>query len=196
MGHKEDFLSALNESLPKGVSGFLDREIPDAPEVVVDSVDSAIIASGILSKYLLDLFHAFGGLTPVELLLRIGQKNATLQAALLAGLEYFKKDNHEFSIISPTETGIYQANTEIQFSAEFENQADFDACSGMSVDLVECGQNFVLDRLDDQPAFMSNILPELPEVVEFPFEVLCRFTASFEEGDPYTQTVTIQILEP
>lgn len=143
MGYKEDFLTALNESLPEGILELLEKEIPEAPSVTVSDVDSAIIANGHLAKYLLDLFNTFKGLTPVELLLRIGQKNATLQAAFLAGIEYTKGEGeYDFSIsLDPT---IVYTDSPIPFQLEVINGED-KAVSASSL------QNIELTKVENQP---------------------------------------------
>jgi hypothetical protein len=51
-------------------------------------VDAAIIANGIASKYVLDLFNAYAGLFLAALPLHVGQENDWLRAGVLSGLEY------------------------------------------------------------------------------------------------------------
>lgn len=99
MSLKDEFLKALDEALPVGILGCIDARIPPAPSVTVTDVNSAIFAMGVLSQYLCDLCREFLGLTPVELLLRIGQRNATLQAMLLLSLEFI--GSQSFKILAP-----------------------------------------------------------------------------------------------
>lgn len=196
MGYKEDFLKDIDASLPEGVLGLLEVAIPEAPSVTISDVDSAIIAQGILAKYLLDLFDTFRGLTPIELLLRIGQKNATLQSALLAGIEYNPKKSFEFSILSPQKEGFYFPEQEIQFSAEIMSQKGFEACTGIVVSISEVNQTFTLEKIEDLLGFRKNMVVALPEVVSLPMSLTARFMASFEGAENYTKSVEFQISPP
>ena len=196
MGLKTDFLNALNADLPEGIAGLLDKAIPEAPSVTVTDVDSAIIAQGILAAYLLDVFDTFRGLTPIELLLRIGQKNATLQAALLAGLEYAEKKSFDYTILSPTTSGFYYPEGEIQFSAALETQAGFNACAGIAVTIPELSQNIALARLGDVQGYCTNTALSFPEVSSFPMPLTAIFTATFDGAEPYTKTVNFEVSAP
>jgi hypothetical protein len=197
MGLKTDFLSELNADLPDGVGGLLDKAIPAAPSVATPTdVDSAIIAQGVLAKYLLDLFDTFRGLTPIELLLRIGQKNATLQAALLAGLEYVEKTSFEYEILSPSTSGTYYPEDENQFSAELETQEGFEACIGIVATIPELSQTIVLERIDDMYAYRKNTTLSFPVVSEFPMSLTARFSATFEGAELYAKTVNFEVSAP
>lgn len=161
MSQKDDFISALNE-LPAGIKAFLTTEIPIAGtplEMPADS-DEAIIRQGEFATALFNLiFHTFGGLTPIELLLRIGQKNEVLQGILLSGLEYVQKETHDFEVIAPvadlsipcyTDTGRIKSNSPVRFSVQgfrtqegkqvFDNR--FTACT---VSISGYSQSFMLD---------------------------------------------------
>lgn len=118
MGVKEAFLQALDE-VPEGISEFTDRPIP-AFSVVgwPEDVDAAIIAQGQLAANLNILLKTFEGLTPVELLLRLGQRNEVMKAMLLAGLQYVSQTElHDFNILVP-ESGIVHTPGQIDFAAE------------------------------------------------------------------------------
>lgn len=96
---KDNFIASWNSMLPDGVLNLAEAAFPPAPTIDTPTdVDAAIIAQGVLSKYLLDLFAAFEGLTPVDLILHIGQRNAVNKAMLLAGLELADEDAEEHSI--------------------------------------------------------------------------------------------------
>lgn len=118
MGIKEDFLQALDE-VPAGLTEFTDRAIPTFPVVGwPEDVDAAIIAQGQLAANINILLKTFEGLTPVELLLRLGQRNEVMKAMLLAGLQYVSSQSlHEFTIIAPGEGQSYPSGN-IQFQAQ------------------------------------------------------------------------------
>lgn len=106
MSAKETFLEALN-ILPDGLGDKLDKAIPDAPVISTPTdVDTAIVAQGILAKYLLDFFHEFAGFTPAEAMMRIGQKNIVNQGILLAELEYIGSQG-DITVITPVTGGVY-----------------------------------------------------------------------------------------
>jgi hypothetical protein len=100
---KTTFIEALRTT-PEGILDFLATPIPTPPTVATPAdVDAAIIANGICAQYILDLFQPFAGLTPIELMLRIGQHNNVLEAGLLAGLEYIgeTETQQDLEIIAP-----------------------------------------------------------------------------------------------
>lgn len=125
---KTQFIEAVRLT-PDGIKDFLAAEIAEPPAISTPGdVDAAIIASGVLSKYLLDLFTPFAGLTPIELLLRIGQHNNVLESAMLAGLEYLEdqagSENNggaeDFTIIEPAEGGSFLPGS-LRLIAEITN---------------------------------------------------------------------------
>lgn len=106
---KQAFIDALEQELPGGVSNFLTTELPVAPSVDTPTTEeAAVLAQGVLAKYLLDVFYAFSGITPVDLILRIGQQNAVLKSMLLAGLQFVGEvGEHSFTILEPISTHSY-----------------------------------------------------------------------------------------
>jgi hypothetical protein len=106
------------DDLTPGVVEFLSAAIPDPPEITTPAdVDAAIIANGLAAKYVLDLFKPFAGLTPVEMVLHIGQLNTVLQGAYLAGLEYIQTSNAQqnFAIVYPEDGRVcYPGNVRLQ----------------------------------------------------------------------------------
>lgn len=106
---KQNFITALRQT-PAGIAGFLTAAIPTPPPCSVPTdVDAAIIANGVCAAYVLDLFRPFAGVTPVELLLRIGQHNSVLESALLAGMEYLAETDavKDFAVIEPAKNGVF-----------------------------------------------------------------------------------------
>jgi hypothetical protein len=88
--------------------------------------DDAIIAQGVLAVFLLDVFRPFGGLTPVELLLRIGQHNSVTEAILFTALEYLSDSDaqKEFTILEPKDGKTYlPGDIRIAVSAKSSNIA-------------------------------------------------------------------------
>jgi len=120
---KQEFIEAVRLT-PDGINDFLETPIPAAPTIGTPTdKDSAIIANGVLSKFLLDLFAPFAGLTPVELLLRIGQHNSVLESAMIAGLEYLEgsdSDEQGLQFIEPTDGGTYSPG-EMRFTVAAQN---------------------------------------------------------------------------
>jgi hypothetical protein len=104
---KQAYIEAL-ELLPEGLQDFLTKQIPEAPTCdAPGDVESAIIAQGLLSKFLLDLFREFAGLTPIPIFMRIGQHNPVLQSMLFAGLEYIGGAIGLVEIVAPKAGGVY-----------------------------------------------------------------------------------------
>ena len=136
--------------MPEGIREFLDKPLPTAPTISTPAdVDAAIIASGVLSKMLLDLFATFAGFTPIEMLSRIGQHNSVQEIAMLAGLEYVKgqdgtpPDPEDFgvTILEPADGATYLPGT-LRIRAK-----------GVNGDLVHCEYKFP----DNSPISMDDI---------------------------------------
>lgn len=111
MSLKADYITDLR-AVPDGLQAFLTTAIPLAPMVATPTtVDSAIIVQGVLAAFLLDVFRPFGGLTPVELLLRIGQHNSVGESLLLTVLEYLEDANaqQDFKVVFPEAGQSYAA---------------------------------------------------------------------------------------
>ena len=101
---KLQFIQAWDTELPSGVLDHADTPLPTAPTVSTPTtVDEAIIAQGVLSKYLLDVFAAYDGFTLVDLILHIGQRNAVNKAMLLASIQARDKGGkHDIAIDEPS----------------------------------------------------------------------------------------------
>jgi hypothetical protein len=103
---KNAFVEALNDT-PDGIKSFLEVPLPSLAGIGVPStVDEAIIAEGTLAANLNTILTAFVGLTPVELLLRIGQHNVVIQSMLLAAIQYIGNVG-EMTIEAPKSSGKY-----------------------------------------------------------------------------------------
>jgi hypothetical protein len=84
---KKMFVEAVNNDLPaEGFSEFLKIKLPEFDNSSMEEED-AIIWEGKLSRHLCSIFALFKGLFPLEIPLRIGQRNAALQGLLLTALE-------------------------------------------------------------------------------------------------------------
>jgi methyl-accepting chemotaxis protein len=84
---KAMLIDALNaDFLPKGFAEFLDVELPEFDYGEMDSEES-FVWEGKLARHLCTIFTLFEGLFLLEIPLRIGQKNATMQGMLLAALQ-------------------------------------------------------------------------------------------------------------
>lgn len=110
---KTQFIEAVR-LMPDGIQDFLTTELPKAPDISTPAdVDAANIATGVLSKFLLDVFRPFAGFTPIEMLARIGQHNSVLESAMIAGLEYLgdqadaENQARDFEIIEPEADAAY-----------------------------------------------------------------------------------------
>lgn len=147
-GSKQQLIEAFR-LMPEGIQEFLETPIPEPPTIgTPGDVDSAIVASGIASKYICDLFQPFAGLTPIELLTRIGQHNSVLEIGMLAGLEYFKgdgegpdSDDFGLEILEPKDGATYLPG-ELRIRAK-----------GINGDLVYCAAEIT----DHAPVSMDNI---------------------------------------
>jgi hypothetical protein len=181
---KQEFIEAVR-LMPDGIQDFLTTPLPTAPTISTPGdVDAAIVASGVLSKYLLDLFVAFDGFTPIEMLARIGQHNNVLEAAMIAGLEYLEGEAdseggggaEDFTILEPEEGGSYLPGS-LRLIAKATNQSILqmavEAGSAAPVSMAsEDGQSFYgFVRLEEVGSYTAT------------------FTALFE--DESTQTASV-----
>lgn len=111
--HKKAELIAGLSTLPDGIQNFLEIELPTAPTISTPSdVDAAIVASGVLSKFLLDVFVPYAGLFLAALPLHVGQLNDWHNAGVLANLQQMPgaedgSENSDLIVISPEEGGEY-----------------------------------------------------------------------------------------
>jgi hypothetical protein len=106
---KQDFIAALRDT-PSGIKEFLTATIPTPPTVNSPTNEAeANIVQGILAYYILEFFRPFGGMMPVELLLRIGQHNSVGEAILFAGLEYRQESDSatSFEVVEPVDGETY-----------------------------------------------------------------------------------------
>jgi hypothetical protein len=120
MGIKADYISKLR-AVPDGIADFLTTTFPVAPSISTPTtVDEAGVAVGVLSKFLLDAFRPFAGITIVELLLRIGQHSNVSEAMLLSVQEYIASSDAElsFEILEPVEgQGYYPGDMRFRAQA-------------------------------------------------------------------------------
>lgn len=109
MSVKADFLEAIRKT-PDGIDGFLATAIPTLTATTLPTdTDSAILVQGILAHNLNTILCLYSGLTPIELLLRIGQHSNVSEAILLSGLEFIgdSQAQKEFTIKEPVEDYEY-----------------------------------------------------------------------------------------
>lgn len=179
---KTQFIEAVRLT-PDGIQDFLTTALPTAPTISTPSdVDSAIIANGVLAKFILDACAPFGGLTPVELLLRIGQHNNVLETAMLAGLEYLGEAAGgdaavDFTIVEPEAGGAYLPGS-LRLTAQVDNGSILQIA-------VEVGtEEPVSLASDDGVSFYGFV--RLEEVGEY----TATFTALFEDESTQSASVT------
>jgi hypothetical protein len=179
---KQTFIEAVRLT-PDGIVDFLATPLPAAPTISTPAdADAAILASGILSKYLLDLFATFEGLTPIELLLRIGQHNSVLESAMLAGLEYIEgadSAENDITVLEPQD-GVSYTPGEMRFIAKVANGF----CIGMTLTLGADPIKMV--STDDVFTQFVNM-----EVGDY----TATFDASFEDTTTQTASVHFTVAE-
>lgn len=178
---KQEFIEAVRLT-PEGIAAFLGTPIPDPPTYTPPTdTDSAILVSGILSGYLLDFFAPFAGLTPVELLLRIGQHNTVLESAMLAGLEYIEGADSAESVIEIREpnNGASYAPGEMRFSAISKNAL----CVGMTLTLND-GDPIKMIATED--AWQQHVFVN-------PLEYTATVNANFEDGSTASASVSFTV---
>lgn len=107
---KSDFIQALFDDMPATVGAYLETPIGDVVDIPVPTTkDTAVIACGQLAANLNNAFlKPFVGLTPIELFMRIGQKNPVFISSLLAGLETISGSGGKMQIDIPKNGGTYQ----------------------------------------------------------------------------------------
>lgn len=173
---KQTFITAVRTT-PDGIAGFLDTPIPEPPTLAQPTdVDTAIIVNGVCAWYVLELFRPFAGLTPVELLLRIGQHNSVLESAMLAGLEYLTDSQaaNDFEIVAPTDGQVLLPG-ELRITARAKNEAVIKSIAGT------LGANTFQMKAAD------GVWRQYVDVEEG--EQTLTLTAAFADGDTVSQTV-------
>lgn len=196
---KQQFINALNTT-PEGIDDFLETPIPVVASISNPTdVDGAIVAQGQLAYNINEILRAFGGLTIVELLLRIGQHNSVLQGALLAALEYTKKTSIEFTIESPVSATLYFLPDEsLECRVTFEDEASFSKCTGISVEIFannpeqsSFNETIRLTGEIENLCFSGeceNIINKLGYTT-LVIEMTARFIATFEKAETYTKAI-------
>ena len=130
---KQMFVDALNKDfLAEGFAKFLDVPLPEFDNTAMDA-GAAIEWEGKLSRYLCQVFTLFEGLFPLEIPLRMGQKNATQQGMLLAALEATRTVGHYYSgdiqaaatAIKDQLEGFPATNSPVQISREEMERLQF-----------------------------------------------------------------------
>jgi hypothetical protein len=109
MGIKQDFIDAIRDT-PAGIADFLTTAIPSlAATSLPTDKDSSILAQGVLAHNLNTILLLFIGLTPVEMVLRVGQHSNVSEAILLSCLEYIEESQtqKDFEIVEP-KAGTYK----------------------------------------------------------------------------------------
>lgn len=180
---KQNFIEAVRLT-PEGIQEFLTTPIPDPPSITTPAdVDAAIVANGIAAKYICDLLGAFAGLTPIELLLRIGQHNNVLESAMLAGLEYIEgadSDENDIEVLEP-QNGVSYTPGEMRFQAKAINGV----CVGMTLAL---NGGDPIDMIEEDDAWTQYINMEIGEATTI-------FSAMFEDETTQTETISFTIAE-
>ena len=123
----KEFIDEIHASLPESVSGFLETQIGEIEELTMpETREQAVIVCGQFAAIMNNaLLRPFAGLTPIEVLMRIGQKNAVHIAAMLSGLEAISGSGGKLTILSPKAGGIYPNWMEEGF-----------VCTGQGIDSV------------------------------------------------------------
>lgn len=180
---KQDFIEAIRLT-PEGISAFLETPIPEAPTISTPAdVDAAIIANGVAAKYILDLFNAYAGYTPIEGMLRIGQHNSVLESAMVAGLEYITETEevNDLEILAP-ESGSTLKPGDVLLKAQAKNGT-----------LIQCAveiEGHAPISLDDTDGIFEGTI-----TLEEPGEYTANFSGLFEKDKTATASTSITIDE-
>ena len=180
---KTAFLDALLADLPVGVSDFMQTSIGTIPTMTIPTTkDDAIIACGKLSAHLNNFLLApFSGLTPVELLLRIGQKNPVLISGLLAGLEVIAGEGGRLTILSPKD-GDLVSDYDILFKCKGEG------ITAVTVLITPFGMELSLtDNAGEWEGGLTDVLPG--------GGCEATFTATYSDGSEVSKSVSFTMAE-
>lgn len=193
MSQKDQLIRSLQEDLPEaGLLPFVSVAIPALEDIDVPATtDDAIIAQGVLAANINTILQAFEGLTPVELLLRIGQRSSTALALLLASLECTTSVTHDFDIISPDSGNVYYLDQEIQVTMSLLSGAP--ACTSVSCIIAEAGMQFALVEVTDSPGdWTANIfLPLGSDEGDYTFSITAIFSDT-EHNTTKDETIYIE----
>jgi hypothetical protein len=150
---KDSLLTALN-TLPDGIQEFLAVALPEIESISVPTTtDDAIIAQGVLAANINTWMEAYVGLCPIEMLLRIGQKNEALQCLLLSALEYF--GTADFSVSSPADDAVFTDEQTVTLSVS-GNADDITAIS-VTVTSEHLDTVVSLDPVESTPGSFQTI---------------------------------------
>ena len=181
MSATDALLTAL-QHCPEGVQDFISVPIPDLTATTLpNDIDSAIITQGVLAHNLNSIFMEFVGLTPIQVLLRIGQHNSTLQAALLAGLEYVAtQEVYDFEIVEPDDGATLEGETLLLMIRSTSGTIATAQC--------EVNNNSVLlEQTEDTDTWLAECpMPDDPEIT-------LLFSATFQGLEsPVKHQITVQ----
>ena len=190
MGLKAEFITALRNT-PDGIAGFTTTVIPTLTEIATPTtVDEAIIVQGVLAANLNLILKMFEGLTPVELLLRIGQHSNVAEALLLSGLEYLAEtegDNaaHDFTVTEPV-AGTTYAQGDVRIIVTAKNGTLAMVAVTVSDD-YQTSVDIALTADEEGATFYGYARCE--EIGAYAFD----FTATFNDEKTATDAVTVTI---
>lgn len=102
------FLDELHADMPEGLAAYLETPFGEVADIAMpNSKDAAVIACGQLAANLNNAFlKPFAGMTPVEMILRAGQKNPVFISSLLGSLEFITGGGGGLQIIAPAEGSV------------------------------------------------------------------------------------------
>lgn len=182
---KQQFIDAFRAT-PDGISEFLTAPVPTLETITSPAdVDAAIIAQGKLAANLNLILKTFEGLTPIELLLRIGSHSPVAEIAALAGWQYINASSaqQDFSITAPTAGSTYQPGN-LRLSCSAGNGQ----IKQVAVE-IEGQSPIALESSDDGLSFYGYARFEAEETGEF----TATFSALFSDDSTQTASVSFTI---
>lgn len=192
MSVKSDFIEALRQT-PDGINGFLSTPIPTLEATSnPTTTDDAIITQGILAHNLNLIFKTMEGLTPIELLLRIGQHSNVAEVIALSGLEYLgSEQGQDFKILEPTDDGSY-APGDIRIVVKGKGNISTVTVNVTSSQAEELGITPIdVTLIPDETSALFIGYARCEQVSEYTFTATAEFND--KEGTTGTVAVTITI---
>lgn len=176
MGLKDDFVQAL-QTLPPGIEDFLTTQIPNLPDVPFpETIEEAVIANAKCACNINTLLRTFSGVTPIEIMMRIGQLHPGIISLVLAGLQYLTP-GYDVTPVFPQEGITYLT----PFSTIELNVSGYDQLISLSATIQETSEEVTLIASESNPGRFVGTCADLPPEEMIP------------EGEEWTVNFTLQV---
>lgn len=188
--------------LPDSITELLDKTLPEPPTISIPTtVDDAIIAQGVLSKYLLDVFKELTGFSIAAAMMHIGQLNTVNQVVALASLQV-QPNWVEIEVILPSDAVFY--STESSFLCEIAIDGNAESIDAVTLHRIDpdsstlesamlTGQEAVdLELLTEEDIQENHFYAE--QIISTAGDYEYSFSAFVNDSEVNSDSITISIV--